>query len=101
MKITIWGETYDYKFDSMLVAESKTLKKSFGFPGVAPWSEAIENGDGEAIAALLYFAKKRAGEVVKPNDFDNLPFIRDVKLEPDEDESESQDDDSVSKENPT
>jgi hypothetical protein len=71
MRFKIEGKEYEFDQDRLLVREARELKAQTGM-GLRTFSEGLQNGDPDAIVGMLYMSKRRAGEAVKWNDFDEL-----------------------------
>ncbi|MYR84088.1 hypothetical protein GTY41_03795 [Streptomyces sp. SID685] len=73
IKLKVEGVEYEWDGDRLLVAEARELKVHTGFtPG--RWLAAVDEGDPDALAALIYLAKKRAGETLRFSDLDTLDY---------------------------
>jgi hypothetical protein len=73
IKLTVEGAEYEWDTDRLLVAEARELKQYTGFrPN--KWLEAVDEGDPDAMAGLIYLAKKRAGETLRFSDLDTLNY---------------------------
>lgn len=79
IKLTVEGLEYYFDDDRMLVAEAREIKTLTGL-SVRRLFSGVEEGDVDAIASLIYLAKKRAGETLRFSDLDGLN-IADVDLE--------------------
>jgi hypothetical protein len=60
---------HEWEFDSPTLRELRSIKKLTGLNGVA-FSEAAEQSDPEALAALLWVLHKRSGITVPFDDVD-------------------------------
>lgn len=100
MKIRFSGRSYEYDPNSMSVGEARIIKKNTGY-GLAQWGDELENGDPDALVALLYLAKKRSGEACKWSDFDDFQ-LNDLQIEASEgEETEEGEQPKAGQENPT
>ncbi|MGV4984512.1 hypothetical protein ACVB8X_13910 [Streptomyces sp. NRAIS4] len=79
VKLTVEGESYEFDTDRLLVAEARELKTYAGFTP-PKWYAAIGDDDPDALAFLIYLAKKRAGETLRFSDLDSLDYA-DFELE--------------------
>lgn len=94
MRIEVEGEVYDYDDEKMSVAEARVIKKQAGM-GVTQWAEALRTGDPDALVALVFLAKTRAGEAPKWSDFDELDLVSGVNvLDEDDDADQGEGDDA-------
>ena len=79
IKLTVEGVVYEYDGDRLLLAEARELKLYTGFtPG--KWGVAIDEGDPDALAFLIYLSKKRAGETLRYSDLDLVNYA-DIEME--------------------
>ncbi|MBY8342017.1 hypothetical protein LXH13_06130 [Streptomyces spinosirectus] len=90
IKVTVEGTEYEWDSDRLLVAEARELKTYTGFTPPR-WLAALDESDPDAIAALIFMSKKRAGETLRFSDLDTLDYA-DIQLdfvepEPDPDEA--------------
>lgn len=69
MKIRIEDQFYDFEADRLMLKEAMAVKTYTGM-GVTDWNKALEEFDPNAIAALVWILKKRAGEDVRFSDLD-------------------------------
>ena len=86
VKLTVEGTEYEWDTDRLLVAEARELKTYTGFTPPR-WLAALDEDDPDAIAGLIYMAKKRAGETLRFSDLDGLDYA-DFSMEPVGPESE-------------
>ncbi|MEW2250391.1 hypothetical protein AB0907_23990 [Streptomyces sp. NPDC006975] len=79
IRVTVQGTVYDFDENHLLIAEAREMKT---LTGLTPpkWGIGVEEGDPDAVAALVYMAKKRAGETLRFSDLDSLDFA-DINLE--------------------
>ncbi|HWU24077.1 MAG TPA: hypothetical protein VN088_21255 [Nocardioides sp.] len=73
IKLTVEGTEYEWDSDRLLVAEARELKTYTGFTPPR-WLAALDEQDPDALAALIYMAKKRAGESLRFSDLDTLDY---------------------------
>lgn len=79
IKLTVEGIDYEFDGDRLLLAEARELKTHTGLtPG--KWGVGIDEGDPDAIAFLIYLAKKRSGESLRFSDLDNIDYA-DIQME--------------------
>lgn len=86
IKLTVEGVDYEFDDKRMLVAEAREIKTLTGLT-VPKLFAGVEEGDADAIASLVFLAKKRAGEALRFSELDSLD-LADVDLDvvPDHDE---------------
>lgn len=89
IKLTVEGTSYEWDSERLLVAEARELKLHTGFTPPR-WLAALDEQDPDALAALIYMAKKRAGETLRFSDLDGLDYA-DFEMEAVEPEPEGQD----------
>lgn len=79
IKLTVEGQVYEFDQERLLLAEARQMKK---LTGLTPprWAEGIDEQDPDAIAMLVYMAKKRAGETLRFEDLDSLDYA-DIEME--------------------
>lgn len=70
MKIVVEGVEYQWDASQMLYSEGRFLQKTLKMTH-REWNDALKQQDIEAVGALVYFLRKRAGE---DPDWDNLEF---------------------------
>lgn len=61
LRFTVDGQTYDWDDDHVLNTEAIALKKSAGIT-VLELMEGVSEFDAEAVTAMVWLAKRRAGE---------------------------------------
>lgn len=88
IKLTVEGIVYEVDDGRMLIAEARELKKLTGLSVPKFW-EGVNEVDADAVAGLVFLAKRRAGETLRFSDLDSLD-IADVRLEPVEDEEDAE-----------
>ncbi|WP_435643876.1 hypothetical protein ACR9VJ_26475 [Streptomyces sp. H49] len=86
IKLTVQGTVYEFDGDHLLLAEAREIK-THAKMSVPKWMAGIDEGDPDALQALIYLAKKRAGESLRFSDLDTLDYA-DIDLEPVDDETE-------------
>ncbi|MCI3277528.1 hypothetical protein [Streptomyces cylindrosporus] len=79
IKLTVEGQVYEFDDQKMLVAEAREIKTLTGLT-VPKLFAGIDDGDADAIAALVFLAKKRTGETLRFSDLDTLD-LADVNLD--------------------
>lgn len=62
---------YEYDDSTLTVKEARVIKKNTGF-GLVTWAQGLQIGDPDALVAMVWLAKTRAGEAVRWQDFDNF-----------------------------
>jgi hypothetical protein len=67
VRFTLEGETYE--FDDMHLAESRLIKKWTGFTP-ATFGDALFALDPDALTALILITRKRRGDYIAPNAYD-------------------------------
>jgi hypothetical protein len=67
VRFTLEGETY--QFDDLHLAESRLVKKWTGFTPIT-FGEALFALDPDALTALILISRKRRGDYIAPNAFD-------------------------------
>lgn len=79
IKLTVQGVLYEFDNERLLLAEAREMKT---LTGLTPprWSVALDEGDADAVAALIFMAKKRAGETLRFSDLDTLDYA-DIEME--------------------
>lgn len=83
MKIRIEDQFYDFDQNRLMLSEAMAVKTYTGLT-IPDWQKALEAFDPQAVAALVWILKKRAGEEVR---FSELDFnLADFEVETDEDE---------------
>lgn len=73
IKLTVEGTEYEFNPERFLVAEARELKTYTGFTPPR-WFAAIDEQDPDALAFLVYLAKKREGEQLRYSDLDTLDY---------------------------
>jgi len=75
MKIRVEGADYEFDDSTLLVEEARLIKKYTGM-GLKSFTEASKDGDPDALVAIVYLAKRRAGEAIRWQDLDNLDLAK-------------------------
>ncbi|MFF9310079.1 hypothetical protein ACF1BS_04125 [Streptomyces sp. NPDC014748] len=73
IKLKVEGTVYEWDTERLLVAEARELKLHTGFTPPR-WLAAVDESDPDALAGLIYLAKKRAGETLRFSDLDGLDY---------------------------
>lgn len=90
LRFSLNGEKYEYDDTSLTVKEARVIKKNAGF-GLVTWAQALQEGDPDALVAMVWLAKTRAGEAVRWQDFDNLDLAQlDILGNVDEDDEQQE-----------
>ena len=92
LRFTQGGTQYGFDPDTITVFEAIELKKLTGYT-VPAWSEAMGVMDAEAFRALVWFARKRAGDLPpgRYSEFD-FPLLEVANsFEVDDDEADPED----------
>jgi len=71
IKFKLDGETYEYDDTSLSVKEARIIKKNAGM-GLVSWARGLADGDPDALVAMVWLAKTRAGEAIRWQDLDDL-----------------------------
>ncbi len=97
-KFTIKGDDTVWEFDEneLFVDEARIVKKHAAM-GVNEFGRGLQTGDPDALVAMLWITKRRAGIEVQWKDFDhfNLATIAMVDETPDITDGDDPDDDAV------
>lgn len=80
MIVIVKGEKYEFDQGSMPVGEARLIKERTGM-GFAAWAAGVSDMDPDAIVALVFLAKKRAGEAPRWSQFDDLDILKDVDMD--------------------
>ncbi|MGH8575347.1 MAG: hypothetical protein ACREXJ_00175 [Gammaproteobacteria bacterium] len=83
LRFTHDGQEYEFDPDKLPLAEAIMVKKHTGM-GMAPYMQGLRDVDPEAIQAMVFLAKRRAGEKVKFEDidFDLIELAGSLKRDP-------------------
>jgi hypothetical protein len=68
------GVPYEYDDSTLTVKEARVIKKNAGF-GLVTWAKGLSEGDPDALVALVWIAKTRAGEAIRWQDLDDLDLV--------------------------
>lgn len=93
IKFELGGTTYEYDDTTMAVKEARLIKKHTGM-GLRSWALGLQDMDVDALVAMVFLAKRRAGEALRWEDLDNLN-INDISIVEDISEPETEGDDAV------
>lgn len=85
------GQEYEFDETKMLVHEARLIKEHAKL-GLLGFGQGLREGDPDAIVALLFLAKRRAGIACRWKDFDGVD-LNAVDIIADEPESEEDDKD--------
>lgn len=87
MKITVEGKTYEHDPNRLLNSEAITVKRLTSMT-IPEWQTGLDGDDPEAVKALVFLLKRRAGEDPDWNtlDFDHAQLTFDGDDRPDGDE---------------
>lgn len=102
LKFTIEDRVYEYDETSMFVKEARLIKKHAGF-GLIGMAQGLRDGDPDALVAMVFLAKRRAGEMIRWQDLDDLDLnkLSIIPADEDEDEDEAEDGDASDPSIPT
>lgn len=75
MKFRIEGEDLEFEEDTLTVAEARLIKKHTGM-GLKSFAEGSKDGDPDALVAIVFLAKRRAGQAVRWQDLDSLDLAK-------------------------
>lgn len=90
----IGDKEYEFEDDKLLVKDARLIKKLTGM-GLKSFSEGIKDGDPDALCAMVFLAKRKAGEAVQWKDLDELDLATIQSLD-DENEEEEEGDKAAS-----
>ncbi|MBP2370219.1 hypothetical protein [Pseudonocardia parietis] len=71
MKIEHDGETYEFDMDSVNAQELRLVEQHADMT-FAEWQQGLQRGKVNALVALVFLAKRRAGSDVEWSDLDSL-----------------------------
>lgn len=71
LRFVLDGTKYEYDDTTLTVKEARVIKKNTGF-GLVTWAQGLQIGDPDALVAMVWLAKTRAGEAVRWQDFDDF-----------------------------
>lgn len=75
------GQDYEFDESKMIVAEAREIKKHAGL-GLIAFGQGLREGDPDALVALMFLAKRRAGIACRWKDFDNVD-LNSIEILPD------------------
>lgn len=83
LTFTVDGDDYEYDQNKLDLTEAIIIKKELGLT-IADYLEGNRRLDPEALKAMVWLAKRRAGEAVKLRDltFDCMALIGSLKNDP-------------------
>jgi hypothetical protein len=81
MKITVSGIAYEYDSSKLMLSEARAIEKVCGCT-FQEWSERLQTGSMEALAALIWLVQKRDNPELRFSDVDFE--INSVEIEEDE-----------------
>lgn len=85
-KIRVYGTEYEVPdMEQLTTKELRTIKENTGM-GLRPLLRGMAEWDADALVAVVYVAKVRAGEKVSWSDFDDLRPLVDIEDIEDADE---------------
>lgn len=58
-RFVIDGEKYEFDMGSLMRSEVNAVKKATGVSGLAEWGKQLEEGDQDAMDAMIWIAVKR------------------------------------------
>ncbi|MGH3096943.1 MAG: hypothetical protein ACRDMV_13210 [Streptosporangiales bacterium] len=89
MRFIVQGTKYEIPDpDDLTTRELRDIKQQTGM-GLRSFGEGLADMDPDSISAVVYLAKKRAGESVQWHDLDDLRPLKDVEwLSEDEQDGE-------------
>ncbi|MFD1656999.1 hypothetical protein ACFSL4_01795 [Streptomyces caeni] len=93
IKVTVGDQIYEFDDGRLLVAEAREIKTLCGLTPPRMYG-GLEEGDPDSVAAIVFLAKKRAGEPVRWSDLDQLDFA-DVTIDPITSDGDGQDGDAA------
>lgn len=82
IKFSLNGTSYDYDDTQMSVKEARLIKQHAGM-GLRSWALGLQDMDVDALVALVFIAKRRAGEAIRWQDLDNIN-VNDITIVEDE-----------------
>ena len=89
MKITIEGHAYDFDTDKLMLSEARAVEKVCGCT-FQEWSEQLQAGSMEALAALVWIVQKRENPDLRFNEVDFA--ISGIEIEEEENPAEPSED---------
>lgn len=82
IKFELGDNTYEYDDTQMSVKEARLIKQHAGM-GLRSWALGLQDMDVDALVAMVFLAKRRAGEAIRWQDLDNMN-INDISIVEDE-----------------
>ncbi len=84
IKFRIKTDSYEFDDEAMTIDEARLIKKHTGM-GLKSWAMGLQDMDPDALVAMVYLSKVRAGEAVRWQDLDSLK-LNDINLDVPEDD---------------
>lgn len=75
MRFTLNDVVYDIDLDDLTTAEAELVEKHTGL-GLWAFGDGITKGHPGAVRAVIYLARRRAGEALRWQDLDNVKIVR-------------------------
>lgn len=82
IKFELGGNVYEYDDTTMTVKEARLIKQHTSM-GLRSWALGLQDMDVDALVAMVFIAKRRAGEAIRWQDLDNIN-INDISITEDE-----------------
>lgn len=98
MKVTVDGSTYEFEAGKFYFKELRAIQKVTGLT-MNEFFQGLDKGNVEALGALIWIMKKRAGEDVKYADLDF--DMGSMEFDLGDEEAEAENTEPGDKENPT
>lgn len=86
MRFRIGEDVYEWDDTTLTVAEARVIKKNTGM-GLRSFTNGLNDVDPDAIAAMIFLARRRKGEAVRWQDMDDID-LGSFDMLPDEEPSE-------------
>lgn len=83
IKFELGGTAYEYDDTQMSVKEARLIKQHTGM-GLRSWALGLQDMDVDALVAVVFLAKRRAGEAIRWQDLDTIN-VNDITIVNDED----------------
>lgn len=74
MKIEHDGRSYDFDMDSLEAAELRVVEQHSGMT-LPEWMDGLKRGKVDSLVAIVFVAKRRAGDTVEWSDLDGLVVV--------------------------
>lgn len=74
MRVLVDGDTYELDLDRLTIKECRELKRQSGGMTIEQFTGGLAKSDPDSVAALVWLAKRRNGEVIR---FDDVDFVLD------------------------